>query len=200
MPCSCCEWANKKPTVSDPGVRDESVPPGIVRQVGVQSHVTISEPPGSVVGESVNLPSAVANQQRSNASLGDSKIPDGKVGAADWEDSLPQRGVGRRTPQERGLPTDENLQKLAKVYLDAQILHWPSLVGRVLPPTGDATFMAMAEQFREQFLSKRTIPSDALQHLPAGTHLALSYLRYSSETSNPRSLDDQLRLQLNSPA
>src|SRR4051794_24318559 len=53
----------------------------------------------------------------------------------------------------------------------------------------------MAEGFRRRFLDPAD-PGDRPGLVPGSRELAASYPRYSRDNSNPRSLDPQLRLQL----
>lgn len=107
------------------------------------------------------------------------------------------RSSQRRTREERGLPGDDDLRALARLYLETQRRLWPVL-NKTSPyaKAHDQDVHAMADAFKAQFLSGK--PSG--HHIPRPRSVTISvgvsYLRYSCDNSNPRSLDDQLRLQL----
>jgi len=111
--------------------------------------------------------------------------------------AAPSSVVGRlrRAKDERGLPADEAIVKLARTYLENQRKLWPDLAAAgVLPAPAEVTFEKMAAGFKQQFLNGRFRPFE--KSIP-GIPLGVAYDRYSCDNSNPRSLDDQLRLQLN---
>ncbi len=90
---------------------------------------------------------------------------------------------------EKGLPDDQTLRDMAKVWLDLQATKWPNqahvhLAGR----TTDEAAAAMAESFKKRFGQVGPKVS-----APEGTPTGLAYLRYSSDNSNPRSLPQQLK-------
>jgi DNA invertase Pin-like site-specific DNA recombinase len=119
---------------------------------------------------------------------------DRDVVADDVKPSTP--GPRRRRRPERGLPGDEALRDLARTYLQAQRALWPDLVSDGTLPRPEADVVsAMVEEFRRRFLGGATEPIPTTGSAPRRA-LACSYLRYSSDNSNPRSLDQQLRLQL----
>jgi len=113
-----------------------------------------------------------------------------------FQSTFPSSPGRRRRREERGLPSDEGLRNLAQTYLETQHRLWPELVVSGHLPAITANIIAdMASRFKQAFLAK-TVP---LLANPAGTlpaSLAASYLRYSCDNSNPCSLDQQLRLQL----
>ena len=75
---------------------------------------------------------------------------------------------------------------------------WPDLTGTAAVPAADpATIAAMADDFERRFRQQH---AEAFR--PSGTPiawiaLAVAYLRFSDENSNPRSLDQQLLNVLN---
>jgi hypothetical protein len=87
---------------------------------------------------------------------------------------------------------------MARTYLETQARLWPDLVGTAAVPAADpATIAAMADDFERRFWQQR-----AEVFRPGGTPhvwlaLAVAYLRFSDENSNPRSLDQQLLNVLN---
>ncbi len=114
------------------------------------------------------------------------------------DDGLSQEHSGRRLRRcRRGLPTEEDLLKLATVYIEMQRELWPRLVeARYLPDAAPEPIADLAEEFATKFVTK-TMPEFLP---PSGIKLweaiGSSYLRYSSLYQNPRSLDDQLAIQL----
>ena len=99
--------------------------------------------------------------------------------------------IDRNNPgnPEKGLPEDQTLRDMAKVYLELQATKWPNqvkvyLAGRTI----DEAASAMAESFKNQFGK-----AGPKANVPAETTTALAYVRYSSDNSNPRSLAQQLK-------
>ncbi|MFM9195655.1 MAG: recombinase family protein [Planctomycetia bacterium] len=110
----------------------------------------------------------------------------------------PSTGRGRVRSADFGLPERSGLMDLARTYLETQARLWPDLVGTAAVPAADAaTIVAMADDFERRFRQQR-----AEVFRPGGTPhvwlaLAVAYLRFSDENSNPRSLDQQLLNVLN---
>ena len=103
----------------------------------------------------------------------------------------------RRRREERGLPEFADLRALAATYLEVQNRLWPQLRGtRDLPPVTDEAIDLLAKRFVQIFLGEVVVPF--LPSLPTSLWkaLAAAYVRYSDDNSNPRSLDQQLRLAL----
>jgi DNA invertase Pin-like site-specific DNA recombinase len=107
--------------------------------------------------------------------------------------ALPSTGRGRVRSADFGLPERSGLLDLARTYLETQARLWPDLVGTAAVPAADAaTIAAMADDFERRFRQQH---ADVFR--PGGTPqvwlaLAVAYLRFSDENSNPRSLDQQL--------
>ena len=103
-------------------------------------------------------------------------------------------GRGRRRKGDRGLPEDSDLRELAKTYLTEQWRHWPELArsGQLPEPT-DEVLAEYAEAFRQTFLGPAHAPHFSGDRCWNPGHFAVCYLRFSSDNSNPRSLDQQLR-------
>jgi DNA invertase Pin-like site-specific DNA recombinase len=105
---------------------------------------------------------------------------------------------GRVRSADFGMPERQGLLDLARTYLEVQARLWPELAGTTAVPAADAaTIAAMADDFERRF---RQQSAEAFR--PAGTPiawiaLAVAYLRFSDENSNPRSLDQQLLNVLN---
>jgi site-specific DNA recombinase len=105
---------------------------------------------------------------------------------------------GRVRSADFGMPERQGLLDLARTYLEVQARLWPDLAGTAAVPTADpATIAAMADDFERRF---RQLQADVFR--PGDTPiawiaLAVAYLRFSDENSNPRSLDQQLLNVLN---
>lgn len=102
----------------------------------------------------------------------------------------------RRTREERGLPSNKALQSLARTYLETQQRLWPELVGQELPAINKKNIDELGKQFTQAFLKGEIIAFCAASRHPRWKAIAAAYLRYSCDNSNPRSLDQQLRLSL----
>ncbi|MFM7035445.1 MAG: hypothetical protein ACKOYJ_09760, partial [Planctomycetia bacterium] len=100
---------------------------------------------------------------------------------------------GRVRSADFGMPERQGLLDLARTYLEVQARLWPDLVGTAAVPAADpATIAAMADDFERRFRQQH-----AEVFRPGGSpiawiDLAVAYLRFSDENSNPRSLDQQL--------
>jgi DNA invertase Pin-like site-specific DNA recombinase len=108
-------------------------------------------------------------------------------------DDEPSRRGGRKPSPRRGLPDNKSLLDLARTYLEAQHRHWPALVrDGILPPLTSTSISSLADEFKHRFLDRER----RLEALPfLNQHVAefgAAYLRFSSESSNPRSLAQQL--------
>ena len=105
---------------------------------------------------------------------------------------------GRVRSADFGMPERQGLLDLARTYLEVQARLWPDLAGTAAVPAADpATIAAMADDFERRF---RQLQADVFR--PGDTPiawiaLAVAYLRFSDENSNPRSLDQQLLNVLN---
>jgi hypothetical protein len=90
------------------------------------------------------------------------------------------------------------LLELARTYLEVQARLWPDLAETAAVPAADpATIAAMADDFERRY---RHLQADVFR--PGDTPiawiaLAVAYLRFSDENSNPQSLDQQLLNVLN---
>jgi DNA invertase Pin-like site-specific DNA recombinase len=96
------------------------------------------------------------------------------------------------------MPERQGLLDLARTYLEVQARLWPDLAGTAAVPAPDAaTIAATADDFERRFrqqLADVFRPGDTPHVWIA---LAVAYLRFSDENSNPRSLDQQLLNVLN---
>lgn len=101
----------------------------------------------------------------------------------------PPRRLRRAPAADRGLVAETDRLKLARTYLTHMAKLRPDLVkAGVVHKPSDATIAVMAADFADRHRG-----GDAnLPAFPPGQRLAAAYLRYSSDNSNPRSLDDQL--------
>ena len=103
----------------------------------------------------------------------------------------------RRTKEERGLPRPKALESLARTYLETQHRLWPKLVGKEFPAEIDGTTTKrLAAKFRELFLASSVTLFKPTSRRGAWKGVAAAYVRYSCDNSNPRSLDQQLKLAL----
>ena len=119
--------------------------------------------------------------------------PDPEIG------SNPSAGPGRRRRRraDRGLPADEALRDLARTYLQSQRALWPELVDSgLIPPTSTDAIAVWPRDFASDSWVVRSSFTTLSLANPMWDALAGSYLRYSDQNSNPRSLDQQLHLQL----
>jgi hypothetical protein len=87
------------------------------------------------------------------------------------------------------------LRELARTYLELQRRLWPEMVesGKLAEPTDD-NVNALADDFKGWFLNQNR--DEQLAGGPWIGTVAGCYIRYSDEGSNPRSLAQPLRLQL----
>lgn len=97
---------------------------------------------------------------------------------------------------DKGLPDEKALLDLARTYLEIQHRLWPQLVGTLLPAISEAEIEGLAAAFRERFLSGTVGRFRPEVDSPPWLEIAAGYLRYSCDASNPRSLDQQLRNEL----
>jgi DNA invertase Pin-like site-specific DNA recombinase len=99
----------------------------------------------------------------------------------------------RRTPkEERGLPPDGEIRKLAQVYLDMQRKLWPDLIQHgLLPAPSDEVLESFMLDFKRRHGGAAIEPLTAAV-LEACGQLAATYSRYSCENSRPESISDQL--------
>jgi hypothetical protein len=112
--------------------------------------------------------------------------------------ALPSTGRGRVRSADFGLPERSGLLDLARTYLDTQARLWPELVGTAAVPAADAaTIAAMADDFERRFRQQHAEVFRPGGTSPVWLALAVAYLRFSDENSNPRSLDQQLLNVLN---
>jgi len=120
------------------------------------------------------------------------------AGPAGSVSSYSPTGRGRARSVDFGLPGRTGLLDLARTYLEVQARLWPELVGTAAVPAADAaTIAAMADDFERRFRQQHAEvfrPGDTPHVWIA---LAVAYLRFSDENSNPRSLDQQLLNVLN---
>jgi len=105
---------------------------------------------------------------------------------------------GRVRSADFGMPERQGLLDLARTYLEVQARLWPDLVGTAAVPAADAvTIAAMADDFERRFRQQHAEAFRPGDTPLAWIALAVAYLRFSDENSNPRSLDQQLLNVLN---
>ncbi len=102
----------------------------------------------------------------------------------------------RRTREERGLPSSKALRSLARTYLETQRRLWPESIDRELPNPSKDNINKLAGQFKQAFLTGECIAFSSECRNPPWKAIAAGYFRYSCDNSNPRSLDQQLKLAL----
>ena len=104
----------------------------------------------------------------------------------------------RRQKADRGLPADEELVKLARVFLERQRKLWPKLATLALFPEPTPEVLAqMIVDFKHRHRSGKIDFDAVLPFTKFGAKLAGSYNRYSCENSSPTSVLDQLVNSLN---
>lgn len=109
-----------------------------------------------------------------------------------FDEEPPKRG-GRKPSPRRGLPDDKSLHELARTYLERQHILWPELSHcGVLPPISDEAVNSLASSFKRHFLDKGWRPVSQGLATSHQLKLGAAYLRFSSDNSNPRSLNQQL--------
>lgn len=109
-----------------------------------------------------------------------------------------KRGGRRLGQSDRGRPSNDAVRELAHAYLEVQSRYWPERIRQGdLPKSTDAVLDGMVAEFHRRFSAES--PFDDLT-FDDGIAIACSYSRYSSDNSNPRSLAQQLRLQLDRAA
>ncbi len=104
----------------------------------------------------------------------------------------PQR-KRKRNKDDRGLPPDKELVRLAQHYLAEQHRHWPELVAQgLLPEATPAVLAEMVQDFKARHRGE-AVPKDAVgAFLRTVKLLAGLYGRYSCENSDPLSILDQM--------
>ncbi len=110
------------------------------------------------------------------------------------DSSKKKRRGRRRDPSDRGRPSDEAIREMARAYLEVQRRLWPDKVREgILPDLNDGVLTEMTADFNRRFSER-----DFLEHLefPYSDSIGCCYSRFSSDNSNPRSLAQQLRLEL----
>lgn len=100
----------------------------------------------------------------------------------------------RRAKEDRGLPPDEELSNLAKIYLQWQSKLWPVLVERgVIPEPSDVTLAEMVADFKQRHRTGVVDSRSADLGRLGVKHLAGIYARYSCDNSPRRRLRIRLR-------
>ncbi|MCG8586914.1 MAG: recombinase family protein [Pirellulales bacterium] len=98
----------------------------------------------------------------------------------------------RRAKADLGLPSDAELSKLARVYLEKQRQHWPQLIeAGVLPEPTDDVIAVMVEDFKHRHRTGVVTPPDfsiILRHCKGAGGL---YTRFSTKGSDPKSILEQ---------
>lgn len=109
----------------------------------------------------------------------------------------PQRNPRRadaKPKHERGLPEPQTIRDLAATYLEVQHRLWSDTAAKgALPANTPAVIDDLAQQFKDRFIDLSWRPGAVGPGRLQGASIALTYLRYSCDNSNPRSLPQQLR-------
>lgn len=99
----------------------------------------------------------------------------------------------RRAKADRGLPPDEELVSLARIYFERQRKHWPEIVqAGLLPEPTDEVLRAMVEDFKERHRGAKVDPASLRAFLKFAAKLGGNYNRYSCDNSSPLSIIDQM--------
>ena len=108
-----------------------------------------------------------------------------------------RRRKPRRNKEDRGLPPDDELAKLATAYLEQQQKLWPDLAkAGLLPERQTEIVHKMVDDFKERHRTGHVSVTAVQPFLRKGMPLGGSYSRYSCENSSPNSITDQLINQL----
>jgi DNA invertase Pin-like site-specific DNA recombinase len=110
------------------------------------------------------------------------------------DDPLPRPERRRKRPKaDRGLPPDDQLQRLAAEYLQFQRRHYPELVrsGLLAEPT-EEVIDYMVEDFKHRHRTGSVELTKVLAYQKVWPKLAGSYNRYSCDNSSPTSNIDQM--------
>ena len=104
----------------------------------------------------------------------------------------------RRAKVDRGLPPDQELEKLAAAYLERQRKHWPKLAkaGLLSKPTA-SVIREMVDEFKAGHRTGKVDLDRVRPFADAVGRLGGSYNRYSCDNSNPDSGLDQMVNALN---
>jgi len=98
-----------------------------------------------------------------------------------------------RSKEDRGLPPDEELEKLAATYLKLQIKLWPELVKQgLLEEPNPSLLTRMVEDFKHRHRGGQIDIQGFAKILKTGVKLAGNYDRYSCDNSSPNSIIDQM--------
>jgi hypothetical protein len=111
-------------------------------------------------------------------------------GQKNFEARLPCREAARF----KGLPNEQARFDLARTYLETQSARWPELrASGVIPKANQTSLRQMSDEFERRYMGKE-VETHIEIDLGGTIALGVAYARYSSENSNPRSLDQQLKL------
>jgi DNA invertase Pin-like site-specific DNA recombinase len=126
----------------------------------------------------------------------------GKSAPDDDERRLPRPPRQNRRPKEViGLPSDEELRKLATEYLTIQRKNFPELARqRLLPTPTEEIIAAMVQDFKQRHGGTPIDPERLSAYRRLKMAFGGSYARYSCDNSKPSSILDQTRNNLNKAA
>ena len=114
--------------------------------------------------------------------------------AAEGESPLPRPARRRlRDRDERGLPTDKELARLARHFFEVQSRLWPDLAARGLfPEPTDELVGAMVADFKHRHRGRAVAREDVQAAIDTKRRLGGIYARYSCDNSDPNSILDQV--------
>lgn len=99
----------------------------------------------------------------------------------------------RRAKEDRGLPPDKELARLATEYLQQQRKLWPGMVKMgQLPEPAEDVITAMVEDFKSRHRGDRVSTETVRPYVAHCPKLGGGYSRYSCDNSDPKSIIDQL--------
>lgn len=105
----------------------------------------------------------------------------------------------KRTAEERGLPPDAELTRLADLYLEIQHRHWPKLVkSGLLPQQTPQVLKEMVANYKNRHKTGHVnVPLILTLFKAIVSCFAAAYARYSCDNSSPTSILDQVASILN---
>ena len=99
----------------------------------------------------------------------------------------------RRAKSDRGLPPDEELANLTRVYLDRQRRHWPEMVlAGLLPQPTDKVIRGMVEDFKKRHRGGKVEVAAVRGFAKFCSKFGGNYNRFSCDNSSPLSIIDQM--------
>lgn len=98
----------------------------------------------------------------------------------------------QKAREDRGLPPDDEIKRLARAYVERQAKHWPKLLEAGVVVASDEAIAEMVEDFKHRHRTGQCDPK-AVEPITAYViKLGGSYNRFSCDNSSPNSAVDQL--------